>query len=114
MLNAPLIVSRIFGEPALRPAPPIWISFVGVKIIFVLKGAREMSVKLPTTVADGEFNAKAQRSRDAKDGREPENFNHGWTRIDTDFLTGGNGGNREREFIFLELRFLVQFGRFIS
>src|SRR5882762_8689171 len=53
MLNAPLVVSRIFGGPALRPAPPIWTSFVGVKISFVLKDWREMSVKFPTTVAAG-------------------------------------------------------------
>src|SRR6266496_2313724 len=101
MLNAPLVVSRILGGPALRPAPPIWTSFVGVKIILVLKGAREMSVKLPTTVADGEFNAETQRSRDAKNAeKQRQDFHHGWTRMDTDFLTGGNGGNREREFIF--------------
>src|ERR1043166_101508 len=81
MENAPAVVSRILGGPAMRPAPPIWTSFVGVKMSFVLRAFSEISVRLPTTVADGEFNAETQRT--AKDA---ENCNHGWTRMDTDFL----------------------------
>src|SRR5260370_36199807 len=56
------------GGPALRPAVVTRTRFVGVKVSLVSSGAREMSTRLPVTVAAGTLNAKEQRSKGAKRG----------------------------------------------
>src|ERR1043166_6391244 len=98
MENAPLAVSRILGGPATRPAPPIWTSLVGVKMSLVSSAISEMSLRLPTTVADGEFNAETQRiAKDAKDGRDLKDVNcisvqYSVFSIQTGFPARGGGG----------------------
>jgi hypothetical protein len=98
MEKEPAVVSRILGGPAERPEEPICTSFVGVKMSLVSRGVREISVRFPTTVAEKEFNAKAQRSKGAK------NFNRGWDRMETDL------NRRERRGVIKYSVFSFQIG----
>src|SRR5947209_6485484 len=92
MVKTPLLVSIVFGGPALRPVAVISTSLVGANVSLVESGPRAISTRLPVMTAESVVQRPQLRTRSNRPAARGRNLKKFLTTNFADVTDGDWGG----------------------